>query len=457
MVDDLRRVVEATTPRAGDSNETQSLSSTMVLPPPIPSPPPPPAIAGAAAPTAPKASFLDRLRGRSAAVPPPPPASPPAADGTSATGTAVSGGSWTGTASGTGTGLSATGTGTGVASASTLTPPPLPPPMPVPPPDPLADTVATVAPVLVPPRRISWRRVALAAGIGGALLLLGWAAAQLWMGKALPGGPQRNADEDGKRERILTLIHEGNEARQVGNWGGAQYFFRQAEALAPRAKGVRRMRLAAEQNFAQQSSQQSQASQVAIWLAGANQALAAQSWDAALAAASTVLNLEPANVEARAITVKAQEGLVRKNRRLAAAAQQSRRPGQEAAAITPIPSEGPAPHPAAPPVRTEATAATVRIHFRSEIPEATVIVYANRKEIFRKDFGGGGLFHRAQEPLDVTESRPVPAGTVEFLVSVTPHGRGAIARKPSGNFSGGASRDLEIHLSSPTDLDVRLR
>jgi hypothetical protein len=217
------------------------------------------------------------------------------------------------------------------------------------------------------------------------------------------------------------------------------------------------MRLAAEQNLALQSSQQSQASQIATWLGGANQALAAQSWDAAMAAATTVLTLEPTNAEARAIVVKAQEGLAHKKQRPAPTPQNPRRPGQETAAVTPIPSEGPAAHPAPLPARTEATSATVRIHFHSEVPEGTVIVYANRKEIFRRDFGGGGLFHRSQEPLDSTESRPVPAGTIEFLVSVTPRGRAAIAQKPSGNFPGGASRDLEIHLTGPKSLDVRLR
>jgi serine/threonine protein kinase len=452
MVDDLRRVVEATAV-AGDSNETQSLSSTMVLPPaPIPPPPLPPA-AAAAPPVPPKASFLSRLRAQPAAVPPPAPVPPTAAaEGTSATGTAATGGSWAG---GSWTGGAATGTGgSGITSASTLTPPPF---APVPPADPLADTVATVAPVLVKPRRISPLRLLVTAGIAAAVALLCWAAALFWLGRALPDGPRRNADEDGLRARVLTLVHEGNEARRVGNWGGAQYFFLQAEALAPRAKGIHRMRLAADQSLATQSSQLSQAAQIPIWLSGANQALAAQSWDAALAAAAAVLNLDPANAEARAITVKAQEGLTRKNRPRSAPAPQSPRPGQETAVATPVTSEGPAPHATPAPARSEATTATVRIHFRSDLPEATVIVYANRKEIFRKDFGGGGLFHRAQEPLDVTESRPVPTGIVEFLVSVTPHGRAAIAQKPSGNFPGGASRDLEIHLTGPKDLDVRLR
>jgi len=177
-----------------------------------------------------------------------------------------------------------------------------------------------------------------------------------------------------------------------------------------------------------------------------------------MAAASTVLNLEPTNADARAIVVKAQEGLTRKNRQRSAPTPQTpRRPGQEIAAATPIPSENPAAHAAPPPVRTEATSASVRIHFHSDVPEGTVIVYANKKEIFRRDFGGGGLFRHAQDPVDFTEARTVPAGTIEFLVSVTPRGRAAIAQKPSGNFPGGASRDLEIRLSAPKDLDVRLR
>ncbi|HEX4499098.1 MAG TPA: hypothetical protein VIE43_25700, partial [Thermoanaerobaculia bacterium] len=466
MVDDLRRVVEATAMAAvtGDANETQSLSSTMVLPPaPVPPPPfpPAPAVTAAAAPPAPpKASFLSRLRGQPATAPPPVPApapvAPPAAagpaEGTAATGTGATGGSWTG------------GSMTGTGTAATLSPPP--PLVTVPPADPLADTVATMAPVTPmaparakPPRRISPLRLLVAAAIAAAVVLLGWAAALFWLGRTLPGGPQRNADEDNQRARTLTLVHEGNEARRVNNWGGAQYFFRQAEALAPKAKGIHRMRLAAEQSFATQSSQLSQAAQIPIWLSGANQALTAQSWDAALAAAAAVLNLDPANAEARAITVKAQEGLTRKNRPRSAPAPQTPRPGQETAAATPVPSEGPAPRAAPAPARSDATTATLRVHFRSELPEVTVIVYANRKEIFRKDFGGGGLFHHSQEPVETTGSQPVPVGNVDFLVSVTPHGRAALSWKTSGNFPGGASRDLEIHLAGPNpkDLDVQLR
>src|SRR3954469_749936 len=65
MIEELRRVVEASAPRGDDLNETMAL-------PPIGMPPPAaPAVAAPTAPTVPaaKGSFLDRLRGRPAAAP----------------------------------------------------------------------------------------------------------------------------------------------------------------------------------------------------------------------------------------------------------------------------------------------------------------------------------------------------------------------------------------------------
>lgn len=86
-----------------------------------------------------------------------------------------------------------------------------------------------------------------------------------------------------------------------------------------------------------------------------------------------------------------------------------------------------------------------------------MIVYANRKEVFRQHYGGGGLFHKGGGPIEDTQAVAVPAGTLDFLVNVTPVGKGAKTGKPSGNFPGGSTRTMEIHLSSPTQLDVNLR
>jgi tRNA A-37 threonylcarbamoyl transferase component Bud32 len=376
MVDDLRQVVDANTTRADDLNETQSLSSTMVLPPSA----------------TPAAAF------------------PEAADD-------------------------------------------------------LADTVATVAPALKPPRRTSPRRLLVAGGIALAASLLFWAAALLWMGWSRPPGPQRDAREDGTRGQVVELIRQGRQAGVAGDWMGAAARFRQAELLAPKAKKIRALRVAAEQNIARQTSKQSgQASLVAMGLDGANKALANQNYDGAMITATTVLRIEPENADARAILVKAQEGRARKDRqRQAAAPQASRRRGDEIAAVTPVPSEGQPPRPSAPATRPEATTATVRIHFHSELAEGSLIVWANGQEVWRDNFsaprsGGLGIFRsRRQVPYDASKAVTVPAGTVEFRVHVAPAGQAAAVKSFSGSFQGGLTRSLEIHLSGSKQLTADLK
>jgi serine/threonine protein kinase len=399
MVEDLRRVVEtAAAPRADDLNETQSLSSTMALPPP---PLPSPSLATDAT----VATGTGRGAGSSAAPAPPPSSGAPS----------------------------------------------------------LADTVATAAPAKAPrpAGRLSPRRLLAVGGAAAALVLLLWGGALLyWEGLARQAGPQRNAEEDAHRARVLELVHEGRQAGEAGNWPVAVYYFRQAEQLEPKGKRLQGLRAAAEQKVAQQYSQDAgRASVIAMGLANAGQALAAQSWDAALAAATTVLGIDPQNVEARTILVKAQEGQARRARqprRTPAAPQPGA--GEEVATAAPIPSEAPSVRPSPPSAHPEATTATLRIHFRSEVPEATVVVWANRKEIFRKTYGGRGLFHKQQDgPVDDSASVSLPAGTVDLLVNVTPAGKAALVRKPSGNLPGGSNRALEIQLSGPAQLAVDLR
>jgi hypothetical protein len=59
--------------------------------------------------------------------------------------------------------------------------------------------------------------------------------------------------------------------------------------------------------------------------------------------------------------------------------------------------------------------------------------------------------------VEYSETVPVPAGNVDLLVNVTPAGKAALVRKPSGNFQGGSTRSLEIHLSDATQIAVDLR
>jgi hypothetical protein len=286
--------------------------------------------------------------------------------------------------------------------------------------------------------------------------LLVWAGALLWTGWSRPAGPQRDAAEDANRARVMELVHEGKQAGESGNWGAAVFYFREAERLDPKGRRIHGLRVAAEQKVQAQYSQDAgRANVIALGLANANQALTAQSWDAAQMAATTVLGIDPQNAEARAILVKAQEGAARRKQRRTPAAPQTA-PG-EVAATTPASSEQPA-RPSAPAARPEATTATLRIHFRSEVPEVTVVVWANRQEVFRKTYGGRGLFHKGSSgPIDESASKTLPAGTVDLLVNVTPAGKAAQVRKPSGNLPGGGTRSLEINLSGPTQLAVDLR
>jgi hypothetical protein len=78
-------------------------------------------------------------------------------------------------------------------------------------------------------------------------------------------------------------------------------------------------------------------------------------------------------------------------------------------------------------------------------------VYVNDKEMARISAEGsrGGLFQRRRPAQrDLSKSIEVPAGTSQVRASVTPGGRAAIVRPMNGNFQGGGSRTLEIHLSA---------
>jgi serine/threonine protein kinase len=436
MVDELRRVVEASAPRGDDLNETQSLSSTMALPPmAVPLPAAPASVpVGATAPVA-KGSFLGWLKGRPAPAPPPappPPPQPPQSDATGSTGTG-------------------TGMGTGSGSSLSMTRPPAPA-------DPLADTVATAAaPVLKPPaRRASPRRLMIAGLIALLASALFWGGALLWT-RSRPAGPQRDAAEDARRARVMELVQEGKRAGETGNWPVAVYYFREAEKLEPKGKRIVGMRVAAEQKIAQLSDQSAgRASVIAMGLANANQALTAQSWDAALAAATAVLGIDPENAEARAILVKAQEGQVRRarqQRRTPAAPQTV--PG-EVAAITPSSSEQPA-RPAAPAQAATNAPATLRIHVTADMEGSVIVSVVGHQELLRHTFERGGLFSRNRsQSFDVDQSREVPAGASTLRILVAPKGHKAVVQTRDMSLQGGSVHRLEIRLLSSAEATIQL-
>ncbi len=429
MMDDLRQIAGAATARGGDD-----LNETMALPPlAMPAPAAPAAPAPAA-----KGSFLDRLRGRPASAPapasPPPPAPPPPADGTAGT-----------------------GPGTGSGSSVSALPPPAPAAAPTPS---LVDTVATAAPPAVKPpaSRTSPRRLVIAGLLALLASLLLWGGALLWT-KGGPAGPQRDAEEDAKRARILELVHEGKQAGEAGNWPVAVYYFNQAQGLDPKSRRIQGLLTAARQKVDSQYSQDAgRATVIAMGLANASRALEAQSWDTAQMAATTVLGIDPENAEARAILVKAQEGQARR-----AARQQRKTPASPqpapgtVAATTPATSEQPA-RPAAPAPAAANAPATLHIHVTADMEGSVIVSIVGHQELLRHNFERGGLFSRNKsaslEPVSLSKEVPAGAGTLRIIVA--PKGHKGEVKTQDMNFQGGSSHRLEIHLLSSAEATIQL-
>ena len=356
-------------------------------------------------------------------------------------------------------------------SATMVLPPPLPPLAPPPSftpaaadaaeaPD-LSDTVATELPVLSPPRRRpSTRRLLVAGGIALAASLLFWTVALFWAAWSQPAVRQRDAKEDSKRALVMALLRQGDQERHAGHWVAAAALFHQADLIDPGRRGIQRLRRTAEaQSQIPPPAVSNLAQQIAFGIQGAKEALLAQNYGAAYAMANGVLLMDPQNADAKAVMAKVQEAQTKKSKRPAPAPRTPRGRNDEQAAFLPALSEAQPTRPSAP-AAVPATA-TVRVHFRSDLPDGTVIVWVNDQEVWRENFGSrgglGGLFHsHKQEPYDANRSLTVPAGSVHFRVHVTPAGQRAQVKQFTGNFQGGGSRSLEVHLAGPTQLTADL-
>jgi len=414
MVDDLRRLVEANHQRS-DLNETQSLSSTMALPPP------PRTVAPAAA----KPSLFSRWRKEPAAppaarppvpVPPPLPTPTPAAPLAAVPPLPVAPSSLDATVADIAD-SAATADSPGDASASTGgTPPPLPPA-----PD-LSDTNATAEIPAPPPlprapaRQSSTSQIVLVAGLVVAFGVLAGGGYLLWM-RGAARQPARTAAVPVRSVPAPTPTPP--------------------PAVTPAASAtpaaIAPPNVDTQLDFARKNS-------------------AAKRWDAAIAGAQAVLMLEPGNVEARQILTRSQAAQIRARQKLAQTPHEPQ-PNETLAATTPVipvttvtRNPGDLSTPAA-------TTATLRVHFVSDFPDGGVlIVYVNDKEKARLTVeasrSGFLRLRKSEQPHDASKSIEVPAGTSQIRASVTPGGRAAIVRPMNGNFQGGVSRTLEIHLSA---------
>jgi len=430
MMDDLRRLVE--TVGSGDSlNETQSLSTTMVLPPSAPPlVPPPPAPAA-------KPSLLGRWR--KPAPPPPPPLPEPDP-----------------------------GTGTG-SSATPVSPvlPPMPVPAaaasqePAPAPDSaadlavdLADTAEIPLPVLPPPPPpsrpgLSMRWLLVGGGAAALALVLLYAGVLLWRGWSKPAPPppapvvatQQGPTPEEKRVQIAALFDRANALMRKADFPAAIALYRQAEQLDPTREDLRKMREAAE--GLSQKVQQQQA--IADNIRTTKQLLTDKKYEQAANLARLTLSIDPQNADAARLLAQAEQSRRGKQRTGPAVPQGAARTGEEVASTTPISSE--APPVASEPAPVETANATVRIHFQSEL-EATLIVSMNDREIARKNFERGGFFgRRKQEDFNFSVARELPPGGSRVRVHVTPKGKKGEVKIFPVDLRGGSSHNLEVYLS----------
>ncbi|HEX9943674.1 MAG TPA: protein kinase [Thermoanaerobaculia bacterium] len=426
MVDELRRVVESTAAR-DDLNETQSLSSTAALPPtawpPLLPPPPPPKAA--------KPSLLSRWRNRPASPPTPP-----------------------------------VGNGSGMQGSTASTPPPLPVP---------ADSTATPPPVLSelddtvptgvsevpapPPARQGLSPRWLLLGVGTAVLVLGLlgAAVQLWRGWSQPAPvpvPRTAAGEQPRQARIKNLVDQGHAAMRRGEFESAIALYRQAEQLDRGNSDLSKLREMAELQAQDFQTLLKQEQDTAANLASAKKALAARNYDQALGLTTIVLATDPGNEDALRIQAEAKKGLAARQARQGTGPNQpgTARPGEQAATVTPVPSEA---QPGATGESAPAETRTmVQVHFQADM-DAVLIVRANNREILRQNFDRGGLFRRrSAEGYDFTKTLEVSAGTSEILIHVTPRKRKAEIRR--FDLLGSGSHRLEIYLSGSGQLTARL-
>jgi hypothetical protein len=185
---------------------------------------------------------------------------------------------------------------------------------------------------------------------------------------------------------------------------------------------------------------------IELGLSNANQAFKAGSWDAAIAATNMVLQIDPTNLQARALRSTAQQNKARQpNKPRQVPAPRGR--GDQMASTTPLTSTE-APQPGTPePAQGDSGTATIHIHIRVET-EGSVVVSAGARELWRKNFERTSLFRgRKLEQTEFDDAKDIPAGNVEIRVLIAPTGKkGTMSRLPQNLRSSSAHR-LEIVLS----------
>ena len=195
---------------------------------------------------------------------------------------------------------------------------------------------------------------------------------------------------------------------------------------------------------------------VARGLVQARIAAEAGQWRASREAARSVLEVEPENEEAAEIVARADSGLAAaaaRRREQEALERAAREAEERLAAMQSEPEPEPEPEPALPEPTGEST---LELYFFTELPEGTLTLYLDEKQIAREPFRFYDRKFLRQVPSRgaIENDYTVEPGEATLRIIVALSDRPPINREIQANFPDGARRRLDLTLREDFRLEV---
>jgi serine/threonine protein kinase len=303
-----------------------------------------------------------------------------------------------------------------------------------------------------PSRRISPLRIAIASGLS-ALLLLGGSLGLTGRDETPQERARirQIQKEERIRPAVLELIRQGHRLMRSGDFEGAAEKYLAAEQIAPELDKLRGLHAEAEKKIGESQQAIEQEQEIVKNLGAATEAVRSRRYAEAMVAVAATLQLDPANPDAQDLLNQIREAQARQAQapvpglpRPGTPAPQTQVPGAPSGAPVAVPAEEARMATLTLSVTSEMPGgADIRLFanndrlFQGKVP-------APRMK--------GGFFKRKTlvEAAHLTHSLPVPAasGLVTLTVYVTPKGKTAVSKSVDGNFPAGSARDLKITISS---------
>ncbi|MEA2691094.1 MAG: eukaryotic-like serine/threonine-protein kinase [Acidobacteriota bacterium] len=210
---------------------------------------------------------------------------------------------------------------------------------------------------------------------------------------------------------------------------------------------------------AEQERQAQKRKEIDDRLGQARESLAGRHYDAAVAAASAVLSLDPGNADAQGVLSAVDKAEKRRNDRAALAK----------AAVPPRPSPAQKLPPASLPTTTPTTSvvtpvpteATLNVRFLVDdvADDGVLVVYVNDSQMMRESFDfrkKTGFLRSRPGKGTVEQPLKVPVGTANIRIYATYGNKRSEVKTLSGNFPGGAVRTLNATLTADGSFTARL-